>query len=98
LCAWIRVVRGCDAEGMEALRRLIAVLRDKFRSEPRFRGTLEIAIEAPIGRDLAVDRSRSANVISGNVEGHIVQARDAQGGIRIGPVEDPASPTSTDGS
>jgi hypothetical protein len=123
--------RSLAAEGMEALRRLIAALRDKFRSEPQSRGTLEIAIEAPddpaasqnlaallrerclqdedfrewlgrlwapIGRDLAVDESRSANVISGNVEGHVVQARDVQGGIRIGPVEGPADPTRTGGS
>jgi hypothetical protein len=110
--------RSFAAEGMEALGRLIAALRDKFRSEPQSRGTLEIAIETPddlaasqnlaallrerclqdegfrewlgglwtpIGRDLAVDESRSANVIHGNVEGHVVQSRDVQGGIRIDP-------------
>jgi Mn-containing catalase len=39
------------AEGVRALGRLIAALRDKFRSEPQSRGMLEIAIEAPDDSD-----------------------------------------------
>jgi hypothetical protein len=117
------------AQGIGALRRLIAALRDRFRGDPQSGGTLEIAIEAPddlaarqdlasllrerclqdsdfrewlealwisVRQDLAVDESRSTNVIHGNVGGHVVQSRDVQGGIRIGPVEGMADPASTD--
>jgi hypothetical protein len=118
-------VKSLASESAEALGRLVSALRDKFRSEPNARGTLEIALEtpedesarqglvtllqerldqdpsfqdwlqelwAPVAQSWEVDQSRTANVVRGDVGGHVVQARDVQGGIRIGPSEGAGQP------
>ena len=113
------------AEGIGALGRLAAALRDKFRREPKSRGTLEIMMELPddadaqrdltdllrercgqdpdfaawladlwgtVAKDRRADGGQTVNIVHGDVGGHLVQARDIRGGIRIGPAYGKGAP------
>jgi hypothetical protein len=65
---------------------LVSLLRERCLRDVEFREWLE-TLWVLMSRDLAADESRATNVLRGNVGGHVVQSRDVQGGIRIGPVE-----------
>ncbi|HEX4830573.1 MAG TPA: hypothetical protein VH478_05710 [Trebonia sp.] len=105
------------SRGAEAIGRLVAGLRERFRGRAESRGALEISLESPedpVARESlasvlrehmerdpefgewlarawaeiapggAADASNSANVISGTVQGNVVQARDVHGDIHLG--------------
>jgi hypothetical protein len=62
---------------------LEALLRERIHHDAGFSAWLE-ALWSEVGPDLKVDASKSANIVHGNVQGDVVQARDVHGGIRIG--------------
>lgn len=63
---------------------LVSTFRDRILHDTDFSEWLA-GLWAEVGPDLQVDASRSANVVHGNVQGNVVQTRDVQGGIHIGP-------------
>jgi hypothetical protein len=67
---------------------LASALREICGQDPGFAEWLG-AQWAAVGRDLHADQSRTVNLIRGNVTGPVVQARDVQGGIRIGGPDEP---------
>jgi hypothetical protein len=62
---------------------LAAILHDRVASDPIF-GEWLLGLWAEIAPQLNVDTSRQKNVISGNVKGNAIQARDIQGDIHFG--------------
>ncbi len=80
-----------DAGAREDLEML---LRERVRRDAEFSAWLE-ALWSEVEPDLKMDASKSANIVHGNVQGDVVQARDVHGGIHIGRRDD--APPARDG-
>jgi hypothetical protein len=63
---------------------LVSMLREHISNDADF-GAWLANLWNEIRLDLEADASRSANVISGTVHGSVIQARDVQGSIHLGP-------------
>jgi hypothetical protein len=71
---------------MAAGGRFLALLRDHTAKDAEFRAWLADTW-SEVRPALEADASHSANLISGTVHGHVVQARDVHGGIHLGPAD-----------
>lgn len=68
---------------------LEALLRERIQRDAEFSAWLE-ALWAEVGPEIGMDASKSTNVVHGNIQGDVVQARDVHGGIHIGRRDDVA--------
>ena len=73
-----------DPASATAGEHFLALLRDHLRDDPEFREWLASSW-GEIRPALQADTGSSANIVSGTVHGTVVQARDVQGGIHLGP-------------
>jgi hypothetical protein len=71
-------------ESPSAGEHLAVVIRDRIASDPAFEKWL-LTLWAEIAPQVRVEATKQENVISGNVKGHAIQARDIQGGINFRP-------------
>jgi hypothetical protein len=71
---------------MAAREQFLSLLRDHTANDAEFRAWLA-SRWSEVRAAVEADASHSANLITGTVHGHVVQARDVHGGIHLGPAD-----------